>query len=712
MNKISSFARGACLLLALPILSAMPAVASVKLPTLTPERLVAEKSLDVSGLQWTDASHIAANVKVGDEATQRSWTLSGGSSRVLAVGEGRNSPDGTRNVSREQEEWVVRETQGARRVLARVPAEYGNSMLGRMAWSRDSRRIVLIQETRAKPAPLDTVSADDGVRYVDVGAQADARDAAGAFSSVMTIIDVDSPEPPRRLPFAGRLEAVEWGAQNDLYYVAQPLWNTDGAPLETVVRVLKDGKSQDVFRVGGIMNGIGPSISPDGRWLSVVCDIDSQRWDDFTSLLVVELATGQVRRLTRTQYVGGQSVRWGPDSRRLYYLTRDGGRTQINSVDLDGNSLALTESPTYKRELQLSPDGRRLAYVARDGLGRVELRTLAVATKQDTRVALLDDPTVRYQLGRFERVKFPTPDGVQIAAWVIYPPDFDASKKYPLYVDVHGGGPGSFLYLFGPISAVTTGSPLEWHTWAAKGYVVFVPDYRSSGEYGPGVAAARHRQRNGDFGGIEADMRDVDAGVEWLSKHPYIDASRIGVLGSSAGGARVNLLLTRSTRYRAGIIHDQIGAGVLPDFIGSLTGSRTGTTASRMFWETHVGKLADRPETYLGGFLFDGYKSKTPTLILVGGDRSRSLWPGLDPLSAEALFSILRLNRVPSRMLRYSDDGHGFMTPASARHAFGQIEAWLAEQMDIATDASGVVLFDAKGRVQPRAGLEVAADRS
>jgi dipeptidyl aminopeptidase/acylaminoacyl peptidase len=314
-------------------------------------------------------------------------------------------------------------------------------------------------------------------------------------------------------------------------------------------------------------------------------------------------------------------------------------------------------------------------------------------------VALLNEPATRFRLGRFERVKFPNGAGLQLAAWVIYPPDFDPDRKYPLFVDVHGGGPSSFLYLMAPLSALTAKGPLEWHTWATKGYMVFVPDYSSSGEYGPGIAAARHR--NGDYGGIEADTRDVEAGVEWISQRPYIDAGRIGVLGSSAGGARVNLLLTRSTRYRAAAIHDQIGSGVLPDLLNGLTGARTGSLASTAYWEQRVGKLAERPKDFLGGFLFDGYKSRTPTLIMVGGDRNQEALAAGDPTSAEALFSILRQSHVPARMLRYVDDGHGFETPASATHAFEQVDAWFSEHMDMATDANGAILFEG-GRVKSR----------
>ncbi len=176
--------RGRCAVL-LAIMSAVHAVASAAAAqvstdrvVLTPERLNAETAPEISGLQWTDATHIAGNMKVGRESTRRIWPSSGGCFARCDTG---RKPtllltDGALSLS-EHDDWVVRETTGEHRELARVPAAHGNNPLGLMAWSRDSRRIALSEETRAQPYPPDTVSTAKGVRYVDVGAQADARDA-------------------------------------------------------------------------------------------------------------------------------------------------------------------------------------------------------------------------------------------------------------------------------------------------------------------------------------------------------------------------------------------------------------------------------------------------------------------------------------------------------------------------------------------------------
>ncbi len=687
MNRLISFLGAVSLACAAPLSTAAETATR---PTLTLERLLAETPPGISGLQWLDSSHVTGSLSAGGKSVQNSWPLDGGLPGVLAAGEkGRVSPDGKRIIARENGDWVVREMQGARRELARVPGAHGDSPRGWMAWSRDSQQIALVQEVRALAVPPSKVQTENGVGIEDVGARAAERQA-GDVTGAITVLDLGAADkPPRRFPFTGWLQALEWGASDDLYFVAQPLWSTGGKPLSTTVQVLQHGEVHEVFRVNGVMQGIGARISPDGRWMAVICDIDDQSWEDFNSLLVVELATGKTRRLTRDKYVTGDSARWAPDSSALYFSARDGGWRQLYRTDLLGNVSALTSSPVHKRDMELSPDERHLAYAAYDLSGKIELRALDLKSRRDQSLALLDDPASRYQMGRFEQVKYPTPDGLDIAAWVIYPPDFDPSKKYPMFIDVHGGGPASPLYPLAPGSRSGAASPLGWQVLAARGYVVFVPDFRSSGEYGPGVAAARHRSN--DFGGIEDDVQDIEVATKWMLERPYIDASRVGLFGASAGGARVNLLLTRGSMYRAGVMHDAIGAGVLPDYIVSSSGASAGATDTMGFWNAMVGKFSDNPQAYLGGFLFDGDKSRTPTLILVGGDRNKG---ALNPLSAEVLFSMLRRNGVPARMLRYVDEGHGFSTPATAGHAFEQVTGWFAKYMDMATDSNGKILFD------------------
>lgn len=681
---------------------------SETLPPVTIDAILQTKTPTVSNLRWfgKNPALVGEVTEPGASPVLRVWPLDGAPPREIRGGSLSSvSPDGGKIIFLDKGEWVIRSLNADAKELLRLPKRKDASPLRAPVWSRDRRYIAFAETYEAPLVPPDSPNTDNGVRVVDVGAQADQRQPT-VDKSTITVIDLTRMNDVRRIPIVGWVTALEWGPTGTLYAVPIRDWGFNKeAPFTTVQQInIATGELKQVFRTEGFMQSIFPKVSPDGRRMALATDVDDKRWEDFVSLVLVDLGTGQSRRLTDSLYMG--SIMWATDSRTVYFSARDGGWYQFYRVDLSGNITTLTHSQYMKSSMQLSPDSRRLSYIAKDGYGRVEIRVMDTDGKNDRPLVVIDDPSKRFRLGKFRRIHFPASGGIKIAAFVVYPPDFDPKKRYPVYVDVHGGGPGSFLYLFGPLTISTSQGPLEWHAIAALGYVVFVPDYRSSGEYGRGVAAARYK--SGDQSGIETDVKDVESGTRWMVSQPYIDSKRVAVLGHSAGGGRVNLLLTRSSLYNAAVISDPIGAGVLPNLLSSLTGSSTGTTNWEQRFMQFLGyRLAEMPELYLGGFLFDGYKSRTPTLIIVGGDRQRG---ALNPLSVEVLFSILRQYDVPAKMLRYMDEGHTLRNPQAVRHAFAQIQEWLAEHLDLTLDAHGNTVFDGD-RAKSRRGDSTSASR-
>jgi len=320
----------------------------------------------------------------------------------------------------------------------------------------------------------------------------------------------------------------------------------------------------------------------------------------------------------------------------------------------------------------LSPDGRWLSYQTEDGNSHKDVRIRSTRDGSERIVTVLSDVSSDYRLAGFQHVKWRSTDGLDIYGYVFTPPDFDPKRKYPLYVDVHGGGPAARLYLGGPLSLAISNTPLEWHAWATLGYVVFVPDMRSSGEYSPKVAAQRYGSGDWDWTGMQKDVEDIESGTRWMISQGYIDPERVAVFGHSAGGGRVNLLLTRSNLYHAGIIHEAIHSGAIGYVFAFASGRNTGAGFDELYFSNGQ-RLADNPQAFTGGFMFDGYRSHTPTLIMVGDPDKGAV----EPFSAEVLFTLLRMYHVPTRMLRYPDEGHNPLTAASALHRYEEIKAWL-----------------------------------
>lgn len=584
------------------------------------------------------------------------------------------APSGRAVLFRDEAGWEMHDLAADRR-LAHVGADGAIGQVlagGEIGWSQDEGFLVVLARGN-EPPPARTGEAS-AVAVTDVGEAFEARRPRpfAIFSAVAR----DLAGEPRTWRVPGAV--LGWQMNAEAIYLSRYHNGATGerVPHTVVERLdLHSGERRVLFRLDGLHQQTAPKLSPDGRWLAVLCDIDDRKWDDFVSVVAIDTRSGELRRLTRELYA--TAAAWLPDGRNLVVLARDRGWTQLHRVGIDGTTKALTDSASVKSAGLVSRDGAKVAFRMQDGYGRRQLCWLPAEGGEERVVETLADPPARFRLGRFERVTFPAPDGLSIGAFMVYPPDFDPARKYAAYVDVHGGGPGSPLFLSGPLTAGVNQGPLEWHAWAARGYVVFVPDYRSSGEYGPGVAAARYAA--GDANGFEGDIRDVESGVRWLIAQPFVDATRVAIMGHSAGGARVNLLLTRSSLFRAAVVSEPIQSGTFAYLLPALTGANAGNDRwEERFVQTLGHRLADRPELYREHFLIDGFRSRTPTLIIAGGDRARG---ASDPLSAEMLFSVLRQSGVPTRLLRYEKEGHVLTDPAAVRHAFQQIETWLADHL-------------------------------
>ena len=154
--------------------------------------------------------------------------------------------------------------------------------------------------------------------------------------------------------------------------------------------------------------------------------------------------------------------------------------------------------------------------------------------------------------------------------------------------------------------------------------------------------------------------------MRWLISKGFIDRRRIVIFGQSAGGGRVNLLLTRGHRYAAAILHDPIPSGHDAEAL------RAAALGLPVRWSRPQLTTRQR-RAELKGFLFEGWRSRTPTLIMVGNPEHGAV----DPLSAQTLYSMLLSRHVPTRFVQYLDDGHVPTTSAGVEDRFHQMQTWM-----------------------------------
>jgi dipeptidyl aminopeptidase/acylaminoacyl peptidase len=243
-----------------------------------------------------------------------------------------------------------------------------------------------------------------------------------------------------------------------------------------------------------------------------------------------------------------------------------------------------------------------------------------------------------------------TNDGFHVQGWLTYPVDYDAKKKYPLIVNVHGG------------PSASAGAQWGGSVWPQLGYFVFAPNPRGSFGQGEKFTAANRK----DFG--YGDLHDIEAGMDYIEKKVSIDKNREGLMGWSYGGFMTMFGVTQTTRFRAAVA----GAG-LSNWLSYYGENSIDQWMVPFFGAT----VYDDPAVYAKSSAINYIKRvKTPTLVVVG-DRDGEC-PA--PQSFE-FWHALRAEGVKTQLVVFPNEGHGFRDPAHIRDLEAREVAWFAENM-------------------------------
>jgi len=251
---------------------------------------------------------------------------------------------------------------------------------------------------------------------------------------------------------------------------------------------------------------------------------------------------------------------------------------------------------------------------------------------------------------------FPGANGDKVQGFLVKPPNFDASKKYPVKFLIHGGPQGAWgddwSYRWNPelFAAPTSGGP---------GYVVIMINFHGSTGYGQKFIDAI----NGDWGG--APFEDLMKGLDYAEKtYPFIDKDRECALGASYGGYMANWVLGHTDRFKCIVSHDGMFNSI----------SAWGTTEELWFneWE-FKGTPYSNPETYAKWSPNNAAKNfKTPTLVI-----HSQLDYRLDVSEGLQLFTTLQTMGVPSKMLYFPDEGHWVLKPQNSQLWWKTVNDWV-----------------------------------
>lgn len=398
-----------------------------------------------------------------------------------------------------------------------------------------------------------------------------------------------------------------------------------------------------------------PGPSPDGTMLAFLSQQRAGFESDRLRLMVLDLASGDVRELASGFDHSVREFAWLPSSRELVVVAQRGHRHRLFRIDLSGTIrevLAWGNSTA----ISLATDGNTLALVndAIERPGQIHVWALNGGGQPravtDYNAALLGQ--VRLQPA--EEIHWVGADGNTVSGLLVRPPQFVRGRRFPLLVLIHGGPQGAWLDQF----------HRRWNAqlFAAPGYVTVLLNPRGSTGFGQRFVD----QISGDWGGRV--FIDIMAGVEHAARFPFVDSTRIAAAGGSFGGYMVNWLNAHSNRFDALISH--AGLYNLEAFYGS--------TEELWFpeWEFGGPPWTNRaayekwsPHRFAQNF-------RTPTLVIHGARDFRV--PDTQGLQ---LFTTLRRQGVPARLVYFPDEGHWISRPENQRAWWQEVQAWLARYL-------------------------------
>jgi dipeptidyl aminopeptidase/acylaminoacyl peptidase len=386
-----------------------------------------------------------------------------------------------------------------------------------------------------------------------------------------------------------------------------------------------------------------PAVSPDGKHIAYLGFDDKRLGYQATQLYVMDSDGSHSHSLTPNLDRDAATPRWTGDSRQLIFQYEDRGSTKIAAIDLGGKIRVLADDlggndvtrpysgGSFSIATTSGGANPRFAYTQASPLAPAALASGTSAHDIVTLTAL-SDTLLRYRtLGAVEEVSFDSSvDHRRIQGWVVKPPGFDAAKKYPLLLEIHGG----------PFAGYGPSFAAELQLYAAAGYVVLYLNPRGSTGYGEAFAdLIHHDYPDNDYG-------DLMSGVDAVVGRGYIDPQRLFVTGGSGGGVLTAWIVGHTDRFRAAVVVKPVINWT--SFV--LTADMTNYFYRYWFdgfpWDDVQSYWKRSPLAYVGNV-------RTPTMLMTGEVDYRT--PSSE---AEQFYQALKLRKIDTALVRVPNASH------------------------------------------------------
>jgi len=406
-----------------------------------------------------------------------------------------------------------------------------------------------------------------------------------------------------------------------------------------------------------------PAFSPDGELIAYLGFDDRKMGYHNTGVYVMDADGANVRAITPEFDRSIDAVQWAGSGNRLYVQYDDSGETRLELLSLNGrldpvarDVSGLSIGRPYTSGGFSVADNGAYAYTAGTPYRPADVAAGRRGAAPRKLTALNDDLFSHKALGEVEEIRWTSSaGGLEVEGWVVKPPNFDPSKRYPLILEIHGG----------PFAAYGPHFSAEIQLFAAAGYVVLYANPRGSTSYGYEFANEIHHNYPGQ------DYDDLMSGVDAVIERGYVDPDQLFVTGGSGGGVLTAWIVGKTDRFAAAVSAKPVINWISTVLTTDISAFMPEYWFEEAPWEDIDAYWTRSPLSLVGNV-------STPTMLLTGEQDFRTPIP-----ESEQFYQALKLRKVDTALVRIPGASHGIASrPSQLIAKVDNILGWFERYRD------------------------------
>ena len=538
------------------------------------------------------------------------------------------------------------------------------SSIGNVIWSDDDKFLLFtsfVEKTNNKliTMPKKPKGAKWNQPPIEIDDMVYRYDGGGFRRPGSTQIFVLSSEggTPRQVTELDKnINSPVWMNNDKILFSANLSENSDFEPSNSDIYLL-DIPTGDIIKLTERFGpDYAPKVSPDKKHIAYLGYDDKFLGYQQNSLYVMDADGGNIKVVSDGFDRNISNINWKQDGKGLYFQYDTEGMTKIAYMSLTGKVKdvvdelgGLSLGRPYSGGSYTISDNGRYAFTYGNVYNPADLAVGFNGSKN--RLTKLNDDLFQYKsLGKVEEVWYSSSyDGKKIQGWLVYPPDFDPNKKYPLILEIHGGPFTNYGFRFSA----------EVQLFASAGNFVLYTNPRGSTSYGKDFANLIHHNYPSQ------DYDDLMSGVDHVIERGYIDENNLFVTGGSGGGVLTSWTIGKTDRFKAAVVAKPV--------INWYSFVLYADNISYFYKYWFPGMPWDNVEEYMRRSPISYVKNvTTPTMLLTGEDDYRT------PMAeSEQYYAGLKLNKVESMLVRIPGADHGIASrPSNLIAKVNSILAW------------------------------------